>query len=339
MPETWYFIGPDKTGFDCKVCCAAFSSGGGSCSPYPCSTVEGGYRQYICPNSNRPTPQHVYSWNGNPASNVTIRVNDKICPSSSTQCWSYYPSGGLNSAGRLGSGCSQEYVTSYYNCDPSGSACPSCGNPECCTQTGQAYTIRFCVATPSGCICSSGSSVNNCECTCIYQIVDSEAPCYYSDSGGGTDTCFITCPDGIQYEYTCGTEFNCPCSGDPNDISCSGCDTLGCVQGNYQCVSPTYSEPCSAGFVRCTDPSSSIPCNCGDCVCTTSSTCCSGSAAGWPFEASTRRCIPCYEGYIGTQPINCCDDTWKRKRCGSGQVCCNDGLCYSVNTVLCDYNV
>lgn len=337
MPETWYFIGPDKTGFDCKVCCAGFSSGGGSCAPYPCSTEEGGYRQYICPNYYRPTPHHVYSWNGNPSSNVTIRVNDKVCSSSSTQCYSYTPSGGLNAAGRIGSGCSQQYVTSNYICYASGLPCPSCAG-ECCTQTGVHYINKFCVNTPSGCICSSGSEVNNCNCVCTYQQTDPEAPCYDDGGGGGGGTCRRTCPDGNEWLYDCDTYFKCPCEGDPADISCSGgCDVVSCVNSGYACVSPTYSESCPADFVRCTDPSSSArTCTCGQCLCTTPSTCCSGAKAGWVYIDST--CIPCYRGYEGIQPIDCCDDTWKRKRCANGEVCCNDGLCYSTNTVLCEYD-
>lgn len=334
----WYYIGPDKTGLTCSSCCAGFSISSlfNFCEPYPCPVPPSSYRNYFCPNSQNPTPDHVYSWNGNPNSNVTIKANPVICGPSTT-CWSYFPSTGLNAAGRIGSGCGepQVYVDSYYNCHNSTSACPPCPDSPCCegsVPTGGRGVYRFCATTESGCHCVSGASYDNCGCpACAYNCVLGD-PCYNINACGGDGGCpyyeYYTCPDGTSVYY-CPAYGPPPCDC-PGESPCGACQLSECNAGNWVCTPLSCDPACSAGFV----------CSCGQCSCTTASTCCPGDARGWSYDSNQEpKCRPCYYGWEGEQPSNCCDSRWKRKNCSTGYVCCRDGRCYPSNTVLCDYDL
>jgi len=316
MPEpTWYFIGPDKTGFNCTDCCAGFSYSGASCLPYACPTSPSKFRNYLCPNSEFPTPHHIYKWNGDPNSSVSISVNHITCPSSSTTCWSYTPTGGLNAAGRRGSNCSQSYVTSTYRCTGDFGTCPPFSCSEGCFPMGSIVYPEFCSVTASGCHCSSSSSYENCYCFC---------PDDGCEFGQGTKECIDE--DGNSFpEVWCygDPEPICPCYGTPPD--CGSCSPECVDTGYYTCPPSTCSPACSAGFV----------CECGECVCNTSSTCCVGYSAGWYYNtAAPSRCEPCYEGYWSRS--DCCYKLYKQKHCSNeNDTCCNDGRCYSQSTVLC----
>lgn len=334
MPSTtWYYIGPDKTGFSCSTCCAGFHSESGSCVPYPCPSSPSAFRNYYCPNSSNPTPDHVYKWNGDPDSSVTIGVNPVLCPGSSTTCYSYTPTSGLNSAGRIGGGAcgvSQSYVTPIYNCDYIYSACPGCGTDGCCDIVGTRGVERYCSTTSSGCHCASGSSFNTCDCVCNFQYTDPDSPCYLDPgSGGNPETCYKDCPNGLQLSYTCGTTPpDCPCTEE--QPSCPPCYSLVCQDGNWTCVAYSCGAPC---------PAPGYSCSCGVCSCTSSTTCCTDYSRGWSFNSTAEpKCIPCYYGWEAIQPADCCDVSWKRKNCASGSICCRDGRCYAENTVLCDFN-
>lgn len=326
MPD-WYYIGPDKTGFDCDNCCAGFATIGSSCLPYPCSVP---YRPYVCPPPFNPTPHHIYSWDGVSAS---IVVNSLLCSGSSTQCYSYSYSGSLNEAGRIGSGCLQSYVQSIDLCENEYGPTPICG-PCICGGTP--------VATPSvtyyscqSCSCvSTGSSASECGC-----IGGNFICCLYDPDP--TNECCVTslvsclpCPDGTYRccdacSGACSPEFCPSCEGECEE-PCPPCTVCRCPPGggSYSCMN-ICSSSCSSGYTCCS----------GQCVCNTSSTCCVGYSAGWSYNSSTRECMPCYKTSEGGSfsKSDCCDETWKRKACESGSVCCQDGRCYSSESILCSY--
>lgn len=337
----WYYIGPDRTGLACSICCAGFSSKDGSCQPYSCPLPPSSFRPYICPNSTFPTPQHVYKFTNSSKSSVSISVNSLICPSSSTTCWSYTPSSGLNAGGRIGEvscSVSQSHVTSSFNCTGLNNGCPECPNLQCCVTTGRDGYDESCVTTESGCRCQSGSYENTCGCLCTWNYRDPASPCYSSTSQpdcstdpSSCETCYIYCDDGTVLTYYCG-ETVPVCPGGPScgqPPTCENpCQTPVCINNVYYCVNKTCPPPC---------PAEGYSCSCGECLCTTESTCCGGF--GFIYSSSSaQKCTPCYQGWEGTQPEDCCDAVWKRKSCqGENQVCCNDGRCYDSN-ILCDFN-
>ena len=336
---SWYYIGPDKTGLQCSSCCAGFYESYGSCYPYPCPVYPSVFRNYYCPNPENPTPHHVYKWNGNANTSVTISVNNRVCPTFFTNCWSYTPSTGLNSAGRIGGGScgdSQSYVTSYYNCYPEDLGCSfGCGNPTCVAQTGGRYRQNSCVTTDSGCRCSSGSIIDNCSCT-VFSVnyVDSTDPCYVDPTSGGGDpsTCYVYCPDGTVLEYDCYPPYpTCPIPCEAEPPECPSCTDLICGEyGIWGCSVRSCPAPC---------PAEGYTCSCGECSCNAAFTCCTDAERGWFFNNSwtPSKCRPCYYGWENSSPSGCCDSAWKTKNCGFGWVCCKDGRCYPENTVLCDY--
>jgi hypothetical protein len=340
----WYLIGPDKTGLNCSSCCAAFRIISDSCAPLPCST-DGQPRSYICPSTAFPTPDHVYSYLGGPADNVTIEVNPVKC-GNSTECYSY-EGGPLNSGGRIGTGCSQEYVTSLaicgnelFPCEGPPPDCGPCASPV--TLAGIIYKSCFKSAGESKCGCYSCSESREQECGCVTTTclccgyVDPETCC-------NTECIFeYECPDGTIVTYNSCTELpSCPCAGSPEpDPPCTECqevycagETLACRNRSCpsvaNCTVVPWASPCGAGY----------SCSCGTCSCTSQSTCCVGASEGWSYSAGESRCIPCYEPIGGTPWVkeDCCDSVWQRKRCDEGKVCCNDGRCYDESTVLCEY--
>jgi len=311
MPElTWYFIGPDKTGFNCTDCCAGFSFSGESCLPYACPTSPSKFRKYLCPNSEFPTPHHMYKWNGNPDSSATIAVNPIVCPNSSTTCWSYTPSGGLNAAGRIGSNCSQSYVTSSNICMTSITPCTP---GPCAMVSGNIFYPKSCITTASGCICSSGSSYNTCTATCD----DSDPEC------DPCERCYHTCPSGEIVEYDCGYSYECSCDSASEPTCPGGCSPDCDGNGNWFCPPVSCTPACSSGY----------SCNCGICSCVEQA-CCSGISAGWTWNSGLNTCEPCYQGYWSRS--DCCYKRYKQKHCSNeNDTCCNDGRCYSQSTVLC----
>lgn len=342
----WYYIGPDKTGINCPDCCAAFEGTEQSCEPLACPSGGASFREYICPNPNFPTLQHIYAWvPGGQKSSVTIKVNSYFCPANSTRCYDYSPKDNLNAAGRIGSascGNIPRYVTSTYLCGNATPECPPCG--ECCELTEQPIRVGACISSAGGCSCSFLSQTGSCRCTCQYQQSDSTASCY-QDPGSFYDPCrvlgfnleWVTCPDGTQIWYCEGDEI--PLCPDPDPAPCYGvppyCSPCGypatCDDGEWICdpsnAPPPCNPSCGAGYY----------CACGTCICNTSATCCSEERTGWEYSAPFT-CIPCYQGFQ-TRPDNCCDAAFKRKRCGPGEVCCNDGRCYNDYDVMCDINV
>lgn len=314
MPEsTWYLIGPDRTGFNCQDCCAGFSDDAGSCLPVSCPTSPSKFRKYLCPNSQFPTPHHMYKWNGDPDSSATISVNPIVCPSASTTCWSYTPTGGLNAAGRIGSNCVQSYVTSNNICITSSGPCPPPG--PCLTRTGNIFYPKSCVTTSSGCHCSSGSSYS----TCAYYCDRDNPGCDCCP-----DMCYDICPDGTPIAWCCD-EPQPICYCDPEAIpTCPGDCSPDCDGGgNWVCPPVSCSPSCSSGY----------NCVCGTCLCS-GQACCRGYSAGWSYNEATNECEPCYQGYWSRS--DCCYKFYKQKHCSNeNDICCNDGRCYSQSTVLC----
>ena len=325
----WYYIGPDKTGLTCPDCCAAFYSSGGSCIPRPCS-VSGSsvFRNYVCPSTTFPTEFHYYKVN--PATgNVTIAPNPRKCSTVASECATYTPTTGLNAAARIGSGCSQSYVTSEHNCSdildpcPNASLCNTCG----LSQYGNIVYPRSCNPNPSGhCSCSSDSanSYNGCNCVCLgpggicCQSYDSTADCYCGSNPDGNPC--TPCPDGSE---DCG---GFGCCGGASVPSCTSCQEIVCEGGDTYVCSEKPCYPASRPGYSC---------SCGQLVCNTSSTCCVGPSWGYTWISSTKECRSCGYGYpsVGS---SCCDSTFRRKGCSlSTSICCNDGLCYDSSTTLC----
>lgn len=327
MPD-WYYIGPDITGFSCSNCCAGFSIIGLACAPYPCST--NGLRNYICPPPANPTPHHIYAWDGVSAN---IVVNPLICSGGSTECYTY-TGGPLNSAGRIGAGCVQTYVTSAYICESTYTN-PPCNDPPVTCSCGQTPVITPDILYKSceSCSCvSTSSTVGTCGCTTVGAVCcntcegDPECEeCCFTDltytevCGDGTTRTCNTCT------FTCFPEEPCQeCTGDCGG-ECPECHDCKCVVGSSTrtCVSRSCASSCSVGY----------ECSCGVCTCNTSSTCCVGFSSGWTYNSSTKQCVSCGTG-VWTR-TDCCDTTWKQKNCAAGKVCCNDGRCYDDGTVLC----
>jgi len=332
MPETWYYIGPDKTGLACPDCCAAYRMPNNPSCSLPGCQVSGStvFRDYLCTNAAFPTPYHYYSLN--PGTRVaTIAPNPRFCSTVSSNCYTYTPSGGLNDAGRVGSGCSQTTVTSSNNCVGSSSECELPCNAECgLVQIGGIYNPSSCEPNPSGvCACSSTSRfINTCGCECVSgpfpggactQCNSSDAPCYQNCSND-PDPCTL-CPDGT---IVCPPDTCCGSSATLPEEPCNECQNIRCSNNQYYCESKSCSESCLPGF----------ECSCGQCQCYTESTCCVGAQAGWSWNSATKTCRSC--GYSYNSPPNgCCDSAWRRKGCSASHVCCNDGRCYFDNYVLC----
>lgn len=331
--SNWHYIGPDKTGFDCPDCCTAFSVSNGSCVPKSCQVLGSSvFRNYLCPNSSFPTPFHYYKITPS-TGNASIAPNPKFCSTVSPSCYTYSPSTGLNAAGRIGTGCSQTYVTYTTDCYGSiSSTCPGGGCDTACgyTQTGFIAYPKSCFPTPGGaCSCVSLSSYAvacGCQCTAgplpgglCYQTFDPQAPCYVDP---GNYNC-IQCPDG---SLACDGAACCNGAELPPE-GCNQCEQLVCTGDAYTCSPLFCSTACSAGFT----------CSCGTCVCNTASTCCSGDTYGWFYSSDTRECISCGYNFYASRE-GCCDYTWKRKNCQAGSICCNDGRCYDESTTLCTIN-
>jgi len=328
MPDpTWYFVGPDKTGFECKLCYAGFFETEADCKPWSCPVSPKKFRNYICPNVKFPTPHHFYSWDGDSMSegkSVRISVNSKVCPMSSTTCWSY-TAGALNAAGRFGSKCSQSTVSAIDKCSISSTSCPTpCGSGCGCVQ-GAIFFPQYCEITSSGCHCSNGPSFSFCGCICQDQCEDPDLPCY---GGDACNNCYKDCPDGTTFEYDCGSEPpSCPCDDAPDPPDCPPCNELLCVGDVFICVPLVCEEECSAGY----------SCSCGQCVCNTSSTCCVGSLSGWVWNEGAKECEPCYKDWQCVKPPNWCYRYWRQKNCElATEVCCNDGRCYESDSIVCD---
>lgn len=331
MPEpTWYFIGPDKTGFDCPNCCYGFSDVDGECVAAACPTASQSFRNYLCPNSTYPTPQHIYAWDDDGYDRpVSIRPNSHVCRVSSTTCYSYSPLL-INAAGRVGSGCSQTTVTPEYLCLPDFGDCPPLDCEEGCVPMGNIVYPEYCSITGSGCHCASSSSYANCYCHCP------SSSCFFNQ-------CSTSCRGEIV-TFCCEDDTPiCDCSGDPPS-ECGSCGFYCTYDGYYECRPSTCSPSCSEGF----------SCSCGECLCNTSSTCCVGTSAGWVYVSSVSAtystsslsgyCKPCYSGWqdgVYSQPpnevISCCYLLWKQKNCEEDEWCCNDGRCYQSKSILCDF--
>lgn len=317
----WYYIGPDKTGFDCSICCAGFTDLGGTCAPFACST--NGYpRSYVCPSTEFPSPRHVYSWLGGPNDDVTIEPNPVLCGSGDA-CYTI-TGGPLNSAGRIGSGCSQTYVVSEYQCENQTTFCPTpptCGGGEELVEIPG--TIFYsCFRSADSCSCYSYSEVEP-QCACVSSSSSCElVVCCgdVDDPPGCVFNCLYEelCPNGtIRVLDWCG---NLP----PDPFTCPECvDSSG---NPLTCMAPP-------GVASC-DPLYGYSCSCGVCTCEDKSVC-ECPALGYSYDAITDSCVPCYQG--DWEKEDCCDAVWKRKNCAEGEVCCNDGRCYEENTVLCVY--
>ncbi len=326
--STWYYIGPDKTGFDCSDCCAGFSSVGGSCVPASCSIVGSLVRRnYVCPSTTFPSPFHYYFRNAT-TGNVAVSLNPIKCPSGVDPACGYFTPelNTLNSGGRAGSGCSQSWVSwTSGQCQSSSSSCPAC-DAECgYTQSGALIYNKYCSINGSSCSCVDAGSTNTCQCVCVQEggccSPDPESPCYCGE------TPCILCPDGT---YACfGAE--CACGGSPIP-TCNSCQSLECIEGtSYSCVEKSCGE-CSSGYIC-----SSSGAACGTCVCNSSSTCCVGEFFGFRYDSSSRTCRSCGYDPSGSYPTSsssCCRAV--QKGCSNAtQKCCADGLCYSSATTLC----
>jgi hypothetical protein len=328
MPDpAWYYIGPDKTGFSCPNCCYGFSSSGGACLPVACPTPPSKFRNFLCPNSTYPTPNHIYAWDGDPDTDVYIAVNSIVCPTSVDYCWSWAPTTGLNAAGRIGSGCNQDTVELINNCTFDTADCPgTC--PEECTRVGNIIFPYYCSVSSAGCSCQLSSSYASCFCYCP------EDPCPYGEASvscrGETVTYCITPGAGPPI---------CDCEGDPPS-DCGPCGYECGTDGYYFCRPTSCSTSCSSGF----------SCSCGTCECNTASTCCVGPSSGWVYmpavpatssaSSLSGYCKPCYDGWRSSEyvgPPDCCYFPWKAKNCQTDEWCCNDGRCYESETILCDF--
>jgi hypothetical protein len=324
----WYIVGPDKTGLKCDNCCAAFVESFGSCTIKSCS-VSGSsvFRNFVCPSTAFPTPLHYYKITPS-TGNVTIEPNPRLCSTVGTDCYTYTPTTGLNTGGRIGSGCSQTYVTSTRTCNGSQAPCALTCDTACgYVVSGFQNYPKSCVPNPSGvCSCVSQDSFDDCRCECVdgpfagacFQTYDSEGSCFVS---GISPDC-ILCPDGT---YACGEGAEC-CGGAayPSE-PCAECQDYSCSDTGYICAERICFPSCSR---------SGYSCICGSCQCNTSYTCCTDDAMGWSFDSSERICKSCGYGYSGSSS-GCCDTDWKRKGCDAGSVCCNDGRCYAESTTLC----
>lgn len=334
MPD-WYYIGPDRTGYACPHCCDAFQDILGACIPALCSS--GSFsRNYLCSPSEQPSPLQLYFWNRDPGTPVTVGMNPLTCGGNTgaTPCY-VLTNGPLNSAGRVGAGCSQVAPIYEYQCgDSVSSACSttscSCG---CTFIQVPSITYNRCNSSCTSCESTGSTSAGYCECSCTGGCVC----CSFCDpeDAGCLACCFtdciseFLCDDGeIQYcnscTGTCSPEECTPC---PEDTSicdeCGECADCECSGGAWACVSRTCDGDCGAGFT----------CSCGVCKCTAQSTCCTGFSAGWIWDPGASVCRPC--DYPGYSRSNCCDLTWRRKGCASGSVCCNDGNCYDEFEVFC----
>jgi hypothetical protein len=310
---SWYYIGPDKTGFDCSICCAGFYELGGSCVPFLCST-DGYPRSYVCPSTSFPSPRHVYAWLGGPNDDVTIEPNPVLCGNADA-CYTI-TGGPLNSAGRIGSGCNQTYVVSEYQCADETTYCPS---PPPCPPPGELVEISgsifySCFRSGNSCSCySTGSTPAVCNC------LNNPGACECCDENGAPEGCSYNCvyedlcPDGsIRYSNTCTGAV------DPPSCPPAPCENT--------CPAPPGVPACEAAY--------GYSCDCGICNCIDTSVCIC-EPEGLSYDALTDTCVPCYAG--DWEKEDCCDIVWKRKNCEEGKVCCNDGRCYDENTVLCVY--
>lgn len=341
----WYYIGPDRTGINCPNCCVAFEGTNEFCEPVACPVGGESFRAYICPNPSFPTLHHVYAWDqGGEKSSVTIKVNSYFCPNNSTNCYTYEPTFGLNAGGRIGPArCNNvpRYVTSQYLCGNANPYCPPCG--DCCELVEQPTALGTCISSNAGCSCSYGSVVGSCVCTCSVQQDDPSGDCY-APSSSFIDPCrdlglnveYYQCPNGGPEVSFCAGEI--PACPEPDPEKCYGTPpycTCGvkadCVEGNWKCPSTGPQDcnpPCGAGYY----------CGpCGGCICNAASTCCGMERTGWEYRPPYS-CIPCYQGWEGSQGTTCCDAAFKRKRCNRGEICCNDGRCYPDYEVMCDIN-
>lgn len=321
--SNWYYIGPDKTGLACNSCCAGFTDVGGTCAPFACST-DGYPRPYVCPNPTFPTPNHVYSWLGGAIDDVTIEPNPVLC-GTSTVCYSYSPSAGLNSGGRIGEGCTgQTYVTSTYLCEDVSTACPS---PPACSPPQELVEISgtifySCFRSGDSCSCYSYAELD-AQCACISSSSNCDLVVCCDDFGdppGCVFDCFYEelCPNGtVRTLDYCGRS-------PPSPFSCPECvDSSG---NPLTCMAPPGVASCDATY--------GYSCSCGICTCVDKSIC-ECPAIGFSYDPGTDTCVPCYEGEWVRE--DCCDIVWKQKNCASGYVCCNDGRCYEESTVLCEY--
>lgn len=333
----WYYVGPDKTGFDCPDCCAAFSYSYGSCFVASCSVSLGqARRNYVCPTEAFPSPFHYYYIQPG-TNNVSVSANPVLCPGGVQESCGYFepPLNTLNSGGRIGAGCSQEYVTWIDGpCSPYTQDCPGTCNENCgIYMTGNVTFLNSCYASGGVCGCNNAGSINNCACECLAPIwgalccdpdpeASGECACG-SDSGGGDNNNCTSCDDGTQ-----ACPGPCLCAGSPVP-ECGYCETVSCNGTNYVCDTPSCSEGCDAGFT----------CVCGGCVCTTSDTCCSGDRYGFSFVPYGPpnyggECISCGDGYPTYAGKGCCLG-YERKGCEVGEKCCADGRCYPSETTLC----
>ncbi len=335
--STWYYIGPDKTGFDCSDCCAGFSSVGGSCVPVPCSVVGSrGTRNYVCPSDSFPSPFHYYY--RNPATgNVTVSVNPKKCLSGISPDCGFFdpPLNTLNSGGRAGSGCSQTWPVFFSgSCQSSSSSCSISCREDCGeVLTGFITYNKICSISSGGsCSCVSGPTSNSCSCECVdprFGSLCCDPDPFSTDCPCGSTDC-ITCDDGT---IVCFGQ-PCPCDSSPIPV-CAECERLQCNETSYSCVSITSCESeCSAGYIC----SLSGP-SCGQCVCNTQSTCCVGESFGWSYSSGWAPffCRSCGYDPTGSYPTSsdgCCRAV--QKGCSNAtQKCCADGLCYSSSTTIC----
>lgn len=330
---SWYYIGPDKTGLACDYCCAGFYESFGSCLPASCE-VSGSkvYRDYLCPNSNFPTPFHYYKLD--PVTNTaTISVNPTKCTTLSPECATYTPSEGLNAAGRVGSGCSQTVVISSTSCFNSTQSCTFLGCETACGYEQQPGAIVWpysCMPNGGNCSCSQiGPSYSTCGCICANPRSEWNNTCCNPNEGelcycgGGGQGC-VPCPDGTEACFG----LPCPCEGSAlPDPPCNFCEQITCPGpgGTYYCAEKQCYPACSAGY----------ECSCGSCSCNAPSTCCVGDLFGYIWDASAKACRSCGYGY--PPPTNCCAPN--RAGCSSNDsICCNDGRCYNESTTLCRYS-
>jgi hypothetical protein len=363
----WFYIGPDRAGLSCPNCCDAFVSGFSSpCVVAPCGSLglasSVRFRSYYCAPPSQPSPCHVYSWDHSPATNVVIEPNPVISATSACYVISPSESESLNSAGRIGSGCTgQTYVSSESVCNDSYSyPCPSCS--EGCTQVGYSFQKRNC-SNCSSCVDTYSYTIA-CSCSC-------PAPPCCDDWPDCTDppgcSCCnpwpycLPCPDGTG-QYCQYEDGSCTCTGGgPEDACTEAACCLNCTAEQLTTCQATCTDPCShcscdgtsytcvANTCSALGLGSACPpgysCVCGDCRCQDKSTCCEAHP-GWKFntsDSSNKFCYPCNRTSESGLPLwpssksDCCDADWKRKYCSAGQVCCNDGNCYPENTVLCTY--
>lgn len=365
----WHYIGPDRTGLLCNNCCDGFSLQNDVCKPVSCPNPPSSFRPYICTNPAFPTPHHSYKFTDDSRSSVSIVVNTVVCRvngqvSGTTECWDYTPPDGLNPGGRVGGiGCSTSpvYVEASSLCSSTSEDCPPCpGDPLCCGAVGEKTTLEVCSwASQTGCYCYAYPEVNTCSCKCNYQYEYPNRACYRDPGQGGgggggqppDEPCQLEpwyCSGGITF-YWCPNrdpQPECPpnCDYATNASICdqtsfygfpcvyrATCVDVGGGSANYFCIS-SCDLSCYYAFPR-------FGCECGQCRCQTSDTCCVDSEAGWSFKGrnSTSKCKPCYDGWEGTEPEDCCDVAWKQKGCRTSyEVCCNDGRCYANSTAMCD---